>query len=459
MTEARPRSFSLRTITLATEMRLDGWRLIGERLLRRDDGRLLWIPSPPTLRRRTPEGPFRLESVHGTIAQHGDAVVLRAAADDASVDLIELSGEAGEAFLADRSESVMLQPLGVPFGGPLDLAKFLVGDQVLVNVDGRAWPSEQVALSLYRIARLRAGVLWEGVASHLADVVASRVEQASASGPVQGFWERGETHVRLLADALLLLVAHSEAADDPRLRGAAARVADQLGGYGVSYAGGTWYLHDSLERDVDRNDLVLNTHVHAMLALRAAGRPIEDAGRALDTALSLRSRRPAAHLWAAAIAAADAATAWAPGRARGVGVRLGRRSQSAAARYRTRHRHLRAPGGYLARDIGGEPADPHYLAINLHDLAMLSANGFEGACSRPLAAGFRYARASGYARGQWRGDDPTISALYPIALRIAGRRAAARAAARHSLAQGWRPAVGWPGYEDDLWSRLAPGTP
>src|SRR4051794_41824352 len=106
-----------------------------------------------------------------------------------------------------------------PLGGPSTLGRFLVGDQVLDTNDfgGRRCPSEQTALSLYRIARLRAGAFWSSVADHLTDVVATRL--AATPTPAHGVYGGGETPHRVLGDAAPPLQAPGRGDGGPRARG------------------------------------------------------------------------------------------------------------------------------------------------------------------------------------------------------------------------------------------------
>ena len=452
------RTWSVRTLSLDPFARLPSCRIVGERLLRDAQDRLLWIPSPPARRVREPDGRYTLEHVDWTLTQEEDDVVARASESGVEVDLVELDASLAEDFLEDRSEPMLVHPLGVPLGGPRDLARFLLGSEIVVRGDGRAWPTEQVALSIYRISRLRGGPLWGAVADHVAGGVAARVERAG-QGPLRhSYWSAGETHVRMLADAVLLLVAHAEANPDPRFARAAGSAADQLAEYGVPWAGGTWYLHDSLEREAGHNDLVLNTHLHATLALLAAGRDVESARVALEAALSLRCHRPGAYLHAAAITAADAIRAVAPAALAAKVRNMTRSTHAAAGRYRSRFPHFRAPGGWIARDMRAAAPHVRYLIVNLSDLAMAQANLPAFGSDAAITKGLRYARLSGYLRAEWRKRDPVI-ALMPTLLRVVGREAEGARFARRLRSAGWAPAVGWPGYEDSLWSRLAAGTP
>ena len=115
------------------------------------------------------------------------------------------------------------------------------------------------------------------------------------------------------------------------------------------------------------------------------------------------------------------------------------------------------PGGWIARDITGEPA-PSYFTVNLSDLAVLGRVRPTAASTAALRAGLRYARASGHFAAQRRDADP-LAVLVPSLLRNAGSVEAARRAADDTGAAGWAPAIGWPGHEDHLWRDLPSGTP
>src|SRR5207237_674290 len=83
--------------------------------------------------------------------------------------------------------------------------------------------------------------------------------------------------------------AHVEWRGGRRFRRAADRAADGLESFGTPYAGGRWYLHDSVEQSEGRNDLVLNTHVLALIALIAGGRGAAPGLRALESVLAARA--------------------------------------------------------------------------------------------------------------------------------------------------------------------------
>src|SRR5207302_9741426 len=129
---------------------------------------------------------------------------------------------------------------------------------------------------------------------------------------------------------------------DGRAEAASAALAG-LDAMRVPWRDGRWYVHDTLERDAARNDLVLNTHVHAVIAASAASSDVTPALEALDAALSMRGERARGAVLAAMLAVSDRL------RTRGRGHALAHRAQHMGARARVRSPHLRLPGGWIGR--------------------------------------------------------------------------------------------------------------
>lgn len=450
-------SFAIRTLRAGDA--LPGWRVEGERLLRDGRGGVAWLLDEPMLREWSPNGVLTLTAPAGWALEQADGeVVLRCSEPRAEADLVELHGPAAEAFERDTSAATPMTviPSFRPLGGPSDLGHYLVGGRVVTGAPRGRWQVEQAALSLYRIARLRGGAFWEGVAAYAAAAVATRIEEAPGGRPVTDHWQKGEVHARFVADAALLLVAHAELTGEERFARAAERAADAIESFGVEFASGRWYLHDSVEQDAGRNDLVLNTHLHSLTALHAAGRDTAGGLRALDAVLAARARGPRALLTGAGLAATDVLRALPlPRTPRRPYVRAHER----VARFAARERALLVPGGFVARDASGARAPSTYLAVNLSDLAVLGRNTPTRSASAALAAGLRYARRFAYMQAELRDDRPAAQVLMPHALRNAGDDRGARAAASCARRAGLAPMPGWPGSEDALWSRLAPGTP
>jgi len=450
-------SFSSRTLSVDGEAAFPGFRITGERVLADGNGNLLWIVNPPQRRSwASDEILTDVEPIDWRLEDRPGGAVVRVAGEGGEMDVVELSGAAATAFDSSASEEPMtVVPTFRALGSAADLSEHLVGGHVLTGGPRRKWPVDQTALSLYRIARLRGGAFWHGVADHIAEVTCTRAETAPDGRAASGHWGHGDVHVRFLADAVLLLVAHAEWRGGQRFRRAADRGADGLESFGTPYAGGRWYLHDSVEQSEGRNDLVLNTHVLALIALIAGGRGAAAGLRALESVLAARARGARAIAAGAALAAGDLSRAFAP---RGIAGHAAKRVQPTVASVAAEARALRIRGGFVARDASGRPAPAHYLTVNLADLAALQRNAPAPLVASTLATGLRYARWSGYVRAELRGRaGPAV--LVPAMLRCAGRDGAARRAAEAARRAGFAPAVGWPGYEDRLWGRLAPGTP
>ena len=339
------------------------------------------------------------------------------------------------------------------------LERFLVGGEVLdTNVfDGRRCPSEQTALGLWRIARIRGGAFWDGVANVVARWAGGRVRRAEGMGPVHGLWGEGETHVRFLADAALLLVAAGDEAG-------AGRAFEFLEGYARPFGGGTWYLHDSVEAGGGGNDLVVNTHAQVMAARAASGRTTAAEVVALDAAVALRLHTAAEVVRAGAVAAAVGAADLLAGRGPRRGVRRARLlADGALARLAegpAGGRVLRLPGGYLTRDVRRHGAPGYYLAVNLHDIGALVANGLvdpEGRTARTFRSCLRWARATAAFPALRRGG-VGVAALEPIVWHQAKRPDLARGAAEALQRSGFALLPASPGHVDNPWPAFAPGT-
>ena len=454
--QARTGDFRVRTETVGDGLELPGMSQLSERLLGNEQGDRIWIVKPPELRSWAPYGVLSgAQAVDWSVEQRDRSVWVRAADPAAEVDLVEMTGDVARAFEDDRSESMTVVPTFRPLAGPDGLAEHLVGGHILTGDERGKWPMDQTSAYLYRIARRRGGAFWHAVCTHLAAVTATRVEAAPRGRPVTDSWGKGETHVRYLADACLLLRAHAELTDAHRFRAAADRAADALESFGVPLSGGRWYLHDSVEEERGRNDLVLNTHVHALVALLASGRDVGPGLRALETVLSARVGGRGSVSLGVALTAADLGRAFGPRRfVHGPASRLHELVAVRAAHQRA----LRFPGGFIARDASGEPAPWYYLSANLADLAVLSRNRPTPVAARALRAGLAFARRGAYLRAQLRAGDG-LATVMPNALRNAGQLAEAVAAADRAAGAGFSPVIGWPGYTDALWSNLAPGTP
>src|SRR4051812_43605645 len=427
----------------------EGWHVARGRVLRDRSGGITWLIDQPRVRTWSPTGVLTLEPPAEWSLEDGPVgAILHCRDADAEADAVQLSAEEARAFESDTSEPMTVIPSFRPFGGPGDLAHHLVGGRVVTGGPRARWQVEQAALSIYRIARWRGGAFWDAVAAHVAEAAGERVEEGPGGRPVTDHWGKGEVHARFVADAALLLAAHG----NPR----AELAADAIESFGIAVGGGRWYLHDSVEQDAGRNDLVLNTHLHALTALRACGRDVEPGLRALDSALEAKTGGARGIATGAAVGCADLVRALSPA---GRGRRMASRAHERLARLCEREHALRLPGGYVARDASGRPAPSTYLAVNVSDLAVLQRNTPTPAAGRALAEGLAYARRFAYMRAELDDQRAGVQVLMPHALRNAGQVHAAERAVALAQRHGIAPLVGWPGYEDELWPALARGTP
>ncbi|MCU1603283.1 MAG: hypothetical protein JWO22_3992 [Frankiales bacterium] len=303
----------------------------------------------------------------------------------------------------------------------LDLGRLLVGGQVLDTRLGV--PSEQTGLQVWRIARHHGGAYWDGVAGVVAAWVRERLGQPHDE----------LTHTRFVADGVLLLAALGEDRTDAL----------------EPLRAGDWFVHDSHD---DGSDRVLNTHLISLLALRAAGyddpRGVAELHRAVSRAGGPRS-------WAHGIdlLAGDVAAGFLPrhpvftGHTHAAEVR--------AARQRHRDGSLVLPGGRTGRDVRDQPA-PAYHTVNTADLASYAMATSDPLVRKASEAATRYALVSGHWRGLLRDRDP-ITLLVPSVLWRLGQRHQAERWAARLVAQGWAPALGWPGHLDRPWQLLPAG--
>ncbi len=426
---------------------------MNERTARARNGDIVYVLNPPEVRRWGTYGDLLgAEHTDWRLVDDGPNARLRSDEESSEAELLELSGPAATALEQDDPEPLITTPAFEPFGGVADLGKYYLAGRIVTGV-GHKRRVDSTALSLYRIARWRGGPLWSGVADIIAAAMAERVE--SFSGPVpHDLLDLGETHVRYLNDALLLMVAHAEWRGENRWARAASRIVDSLEIYTVPYGGGRWLLHDSLEHDAGRNDLVLNTHVQGIIALSAAGVDTSAHRLALHHALEYRAGGAKAFRAVARITFLELLRAFAPQRLAG---RMGG-PYPYASRICQEQQALRLPGGWIARDLSGKPAPGYYATVNLLDLGGYLANSGDELVRAPLKRAIRFALTSGFFAQQTRVNSP-LAPLIPASLRVAGQNRWAAAFARRQIAGGGAPMIGWPGYTDHLWSNLAAGTP
>jgi hypothetical protein len=231
------------------------------------------------------------------------------------------------------------------------------------------------------------------------------------------------------------------------------RALSMLDAFAIGSGRDRWWQHDSLE---ERGaDLVLNTHLHALLARRAAGLADDEGVSALHDALRRRPPRGRALAHAADLLVADVARSSLDGRRHAWVGRHAHGAEVRAARARHRTPHLLLPGGRTGRDVRPEPA-PAYHTVNTADLAAYALVTGDLLVRDAAVGAARYARRSGHWRALLRDRDPVVLLVPSVLQRLGQVRDAERWAARLTAA-GWAPALGWPGYVDQPCPRLPAG--
>lgn len=452
--------WQLRTVSFRKgEQVLPRYRIGGARELVADNGRRVWLLNPPELRIWSDDSLLSRHEVGWGLRQVDDGVAIWTDDRRAEADLVELSHVAAEELSGPAREGLAVTPMCVPLHGPVDLSNYLVGARVIAPGSSDPYPRfpvDQTALSVYRIARWHGGAFWDGVANHIASATVERVMRAPTSGPITDLWGHREVHVRFLADTVLLLAAHAEARPGTHVNLALDRACRALEAYAMPWQGGQWIAHDSIEKQAGRNDLVLNTHIHAIVAMKAAGGDVTGPRQSLNIVLQSCVSGSAGRALGGALAVADLSRAHLPRR---VSTRIASRIHQSSAKYASEQRRLRFPGGFIARDASGQPAPWYYFAVNLNDLAVAMRNFPTPEIANALERALQFAKRSHYLHAQLRWRDSLTPTIAPAILRNASDDSAASAAAARALQSGLAPTIGWPGYVDALWSRLAPGTP
>ncbi len=291
---------------------------------------------------------------------------------------------------------------------PSDLYTYL--EQGWVHENRRLWPhecricSENDAHALYLIfkglATATGKTLYRLFQYQLLLAVIHR--QDERGGWRHGEWTENESHFRLVASALHLLMDAWEEKRDPTVWKAMSGAAHFLGDRAGRIRFGTWFLHDELELSEDAiarfpflwrrstvlgktisNMMVLNTHLDTTIALHryavlSGDRAYEeDVASALETTqkvLGLRSLEPIYRLLfiplRLSLLPQDKA------RALPLGLRALKRlgwKYIAPNLYRLKIRFPRfqMPGGYVERDLCTRNWSFFYLTINLMDMARL----------------------------------------------------------------------------------------
>jgi hypothetical protein len=272
-----------------------------------------------------------------------------------------------------------------------------------------AWPhrrksfSENEAHAIYRVCAMLEGATGKRIYRALQQLVVLAVlSRQEADGAWRhGTWTSGmECHIRLHTSALHLMMDEYERTGEPVALDALRRGARFLAGQHDTVAGGTWFLHDSLEADIETirqapfgwvastalgkrvsNMLVLNTHLDAAIALtryrRVSGECefaglVESAVRVAEQVLSLRSAE-----WLYRLLFAAINLSLEPAEERRKASLLVRAVRRLGWRYlvpllphvKGRFPRFVMPGGYIDRELCMRGWAIDYHSINLMDLA------------------------------------------------------------------------------------------
>ena len=387
-------------------------------VIRSGDGqRLLWLPRGPVAREYEQYGRIVSEtSLPPDVRQEGESCVLRLRPSGGRC--VEL---AAVCFMRD-TESVLRQiedvepvetvPVGKArwfrYTSLCDAWDSLVRGDVYKTRNakaGKAWPDQQLALTLYRHLAFLAGRTVKILYEALAELIAYEV---LLSMPQDGRWRHGaatdlmETHLRHQIDGIHLLLCHYQKTGQSLFLKRAQQGADVLLNLAQPLQqNGLWFLHDSLECRLDdarlgyrslqlsrafgkseSNTLCLNTHVWTLVLLHRLNQ-IEpqqryeqayDAGlRTLETVLKAG---PGTIRYGAAY------------KVRELLIRVALRTGSTKCRNLLRRcetymedvllprwkrdkPRLRMPGGYIERDLCASCLSDGYHFVTLRDLLVL----------------------------------------------------------------------------------------
>jgi hypothetical protein len=379
-----------------------------------------WIPQSPVLRTIDSHARILSEqaaSIVGVNASPVATTVEIEVADDAHLDCAfwRLSPDASDVVASLQCPLVLeLQPVFMwgshtAFRGPADVYRYLVHGHVYENrFEWRyKWKvcAENEAYSLYLVLQglqLASGKRLYGLLKQqiLLSVIA---RQAADGGWHHGEWsDFMESHYRLHNGAVLLLEAALEERPDKMVRQALTDAAAYTARHTDETDLGLWFLHDSLEEDLDllhrsgsrlvpsrllgkspANKLILNTHLDALVTLDRYREVTGDnqyaahiaSGR--KTTRALLALRPAEALYRALYRGVDLALMPASDAQR---LPLALRAARRVARehllprlhkIKRRFPRMAMPGGLIERHLGMPHYDVNYQTVNLMDLVRL----------------------------------------------------------------------------------------
>jgi len=393
-----------------------GWLLKPDR----DGNVAFWIPRSPVVRsidsrrRVLSESPVQ---IHGLTDPSSELTVAVEAPADFHLDWVlwRLPANLPDLWAALEHTCVLeKQPVFMwgshtSFGGAADVYQYLVHGHVYENrFEWRhKWKicAENEAYSLYvTVLGLEAATgkrLYQLLGRQILFSVLSR--QSDDGGWYHGEWsDFMESHYRLHNGALLLLAAALEERPDEVVRHALEKAASYTSSHTDQTDLGVWFLHDSLEKDLDllrksgsrlipsrvlgkspSTKLILNTHLDSIVALdryrEVTGDPCytTQVDSARDAARALLALRPAESLyrlvyWAVGLTLLPATEA--------DRLPLPLRAARRAARdyllprlhvIKRRFPRMVMPGGIVERHLSMPHFDPNYQTINLMDMVRL----------------------------------------------------------------------------------------
>ncbi len=385
-----------------------------------DAGDSYWIPQSPVLRTIDSHARILSEqaaSIVGVNASSAATAIEIEVADDAHLDCVfwRLSPDASDVAAALQRPLVLeLQPLFMwgshtAFRGPADVYRYLVHGHVYENrFEWRyKWKvcAENEAYSLY--------LALQGLESASSKRLYGLLKQqilfsVIARQSTDGGWHHGEwsdfmeSHYRLHNGAVLLLEAAFEERPNDTVRQALTSAAAYTSRHTDKTDLGLWFLHDSLEEDLDllhrsgsrlipsrvlgkspANKLILNTHLDALVTIDRYREVTGDnqyaahiaSGR--ETTRALLALRPAEALYRWLYRAVDLALMPASEAQR---LPLALRAVRRVARehvlprlhkIKRRFPRMVMPGGLIERHLGMPHYDVNYQTVNLMDLVRL----------------------------------------------------------------------------------------
>lgn len=431
-----------------------------------------WIPQPPMLRRLDKDGHIlahRPAAVSG-LDVSADRLAVRLEQPAGHVlDLVvwRLLGDAAD-WLHSLDELTSLErqrhflwSSHTAYTRPADLYVHWVHGHIYENHE--VWPkywrvcSELDAYALYvtltGLLRATGKKLYDLLRTQLVFSVIDR--QAEDGGWYHGEWtDEMESHFRLHAGGMHLLVAYLEETGDRAVATALEKAAAFAARWTDRLDAGTWYLHDSLERNADTlrrypfrhvpsralgkkpsNLLVLNTHLDTNIAMaryrRVSGDDshaglIASASAATHAVLNLR---PAEWLYSPLFKLIG--LTFLP-KAQASALPLHLRALKRLAwkvlipslpRIKARFPRLVMPGGYIERELAMRTFSVRYQPVNLMDLVRTRRLFDDPALDALLTESFAFTHDSGLT-GRWKElkgkEDDSLGfwaeALYHMAL-------------------------------------------